>query len=94
MEVKSEDTRIGSPVARGLLGAMTRHGADQALLVAWRGLTDQARRELGTQRLKLRVWEADDVLDQLFNAYEQLPDALRVRIPLKRAWVLDDDATV
>ncbi|GES35894.1 hypothetical protein RAJCM14343_1143 [Rhodococcus aetherivorans] len=40
----------------------------------------------------MRVWDADDVLDQLFDVYEQLPEETRRAIPLKRAWVLDEEA--
>lgn len=35
VEVKSEDGSIGSPVVRGLQGAMSQHRADQCLLIAW-----------------------------------------------------------
>lgn len=90
-EVKSEAGQIGSQVVRGLQGAMSQHRADQGLLVAWGGLNRQARAEIRTDRLSIRVWEADDVLEHLFDVYDRLPDNLRNAIPLKRAWVLDDE---
>ena len=67
---------------------MTSHQADQALLVAWGGLNKQAEQERRTQRLKVQVWNDEDVLDRLFDAYDHLPEATRQAIPLKRAWVL------
>lgn len=88
VEVKSEYTQIGSPVLQRLQGAVASHQADQALLVAWGGLNKQAEQLRLTQRLKVRVWTDEDVLDRLFETYEQLPDATRTQIPLKRAWVL------
>lgn len=91
VEVKSEDGQIGSTVVRGLQGAMSQHRADQCLLVAWGGLNKQARNEIRTDRLTIRVWEANDILDHLFEVYDHLPDDLRVSIPLKRAWVLDEE---
>ncbi|MDE8670780.1 restriction endonuclease [Pseudarthrobacter sp. H3Y2-7] len=91
VEVKSEDGSIGSPVVRGLQGAMSQHRADQCLLVAWGGLNKQARAEIRTDRLTTRVWDADDVLDHLFEVYDRLPDELRMRIRLTRAWVLDEE---
>jgi len=90
-EVKSEEGAIGSTVVRGLQGAMTQHRADQGLLVAWGGLNKQARTEIRTDRLTMRVWEADDIIDHLFDAYDRLPDDVRMAIPLKRTWVLDQE---
>lgn len=40
----------------------------------------------------MRVWDADDVLDELFEVYEALPESLRTKIPMKRAWVLDEES--
>lgn len=71
---------------------MSQHRADQGLLVAWGGLNRQARAEIRTDRLTIRVWEADDILDHLFEVYDRLPDTRRSEVPLKRAWVLDDEA--
>lgn len=88
VEVKSEHGQIGSQVLRGLVGAVTSHQADQALLVAWGGLNKQAEQERRTQRLKVQVWNDEDVLDRLFETYEQLPETTRQAIPLKQAWVL------
>ena len=59
--------------------------------MAWGGLNKQAQAEIRKNRLKIRVWEAEQVLDQLFDVYEQLPDATRRAIPLKRAWVFDEE---
>ena len=89
VEVKSEAGPIGAQVIRGLQGAMASHKADQGLLVAWGGLNRPATAAIRTDRLSIRVWDAEQVLDQLFAVYEDLPDETRARLPLKRAWVLD-----
>jgi len=91
VEVKSEAGQIGAPIVRGLQGAMASHKADQGLLVAWAGLNKAATVAIRTDRLSIRVWDAEEVLDHLFGVYDRLPDDVRVRIPLKRAWVLDDE---
>lgn len=88
VEVKSEHGQIGVPVLNQLQGAVKNNNADQALLVAWGGLNKQAETLRMSQRLKVRVWTAEDVMDQLFETYDRLPDATRAAIPLKRAWVL------
>lgn len=91
VEVKSEAGQISASVVRGLQGAMLSNRADQGLLVAWGGITKDARREIRTDRLTMRVWTADDLLDELFDVYDQLPDEHRSGIPLKCAWVLDEE---
>jgi restriction system protein len=93
VEVKSESTQIGVPVLNQLKGALSTHGADQALLVAWGGLTKPAEELRRTQRLSIQVWTAEDLLDRLFSVYERLSDEMRVRIPLKRTWILATSET-
>ncbi len=88
VEVKSEHGQIGVPVLNQLQGAVSSHQADQALLVAWGGLNKQAEQLRMTQRLKIRVWTDEEVLDRLFETYERLSESTRALVPLKRAWVL------
>lgn len=88
VEVKSEHGQIGVPVLNQLQGAVSSHQADQALLVAWGGLNKQAEQLRMTQRLKIRVWTDEEVLDRLFETYERLSESTRSLVPLKRAWVL------
>lgn len=92
VEVKSEPTPVDVKVVRGLHSAMTQHRADQGLLVAWGGATKPAMREFQRDRTSFRVWDSEDILDQLFDTYEQLPAATRSRIPLTQAWVLEEEA--
>lgn len=92
VEVKSESTPVDVKVVRGLHSAMTQHRADQGLLVAWGGATKPAMREFQRDRTSFRVWDAEQVLDQLFETYEQLPATTRARIPLTQAWVLEEEA--
>lgn len=91
VEVKSELTAIGAPVVRGLQGAISTHQADQGLLVAWGGVSKNAQREFTHQRTRIRIWTAEDLLNQLFDVYEQLPDEVKNRLPLQRAWILEED---
>lgn len=93
VEVKSEQSQVSALVVRGLQGAISTQGASQGLLVAWGGLNGPAQNEIKRDRLKIRVWEADQVLDQLFAVYEHLPESTQRLIPLKRVWALDEDET-
>ena len=91
VEVKSEPGPISSTVVRGLQGAMQQHRADHGLLVAWGGINGPAQREVRTDRLTLRVWDADEIVNRLLTSYDRLPEDMRARIPLKRVWVLDEE---
>lgn len=92
VECKSGRSQQGAPVARALQGAVTNNRADQGLLVAWGGITKDAEREIRAERLRLGVWGPEQLLDNLFDVYERLPDQIRLRLPLTRLWALDDDA--
>lgn len=91
VEVKSELKAIGAPIVRGLSGAVTSNAADQGLLVAWGGVTDRARSEFAQQRTRIAIWDASDFLEKIFEVYPKLNDDTRAGLPLKLAWVLDDD---
>jgi restriction system protein len=89
VQVKSESTQVGVPIVNELKGALGMHNANQGLLVAWGGLTKPAEDLRRTQRLTIRVWTSEEVIDRLFEVYERLPDDMRARIPLKRTWILN-----
>lgn len=91
VEVKSEPGAVDVKVARGLHSAMTQHRADQGLLVAWGGVTRDAAREFRRDRTSFRIWDSEELLNRLFETYDRLPASTRARIPLKQAWVLDED---
>lgn len=91
VEVKSEPNAIDSRVVRGLHSAREQHKANQALLVAWGGLTRPANREFRTDS-SFRVWDGDALLEELFYTYDELPPETKAKIPLKQTWILDEDA--
>jgi restriction system protein len=75
-------------VVRQLEGVMQRVRADQGLLVSWNGLTSAAEREVKQQYFRVRVWKADDVLRELASRYDDLPEEIQIKLPLKRVWML------
>ena len=91
VEVKSEPGPIDVKVVRGLHSAMTQYRADQALLVGWGGVTRPAAQEFRRDRTSLRIWDSEEILNRLFETYDRLPADTRIRIPLKQAWVLDEE---
>lgn len=92
VEVKSEPGAVGSAVLRTLHSAVTRYDADHGVLVAWGGVSKPAMAEFSHLRKTIRIWDSEELLDKLFQTYPQLPDSIRAQLPLKQAWVLDDEA--
>lgn len=91
VEVKSQPGPVGSTVVRGLYSARDRYQANQALLVAWGGITRQAEQEFRRDRTFFRVWDGEMLLDELLANYEHLPRTTQDLIPLRQTWVLDED---
>jgi len=73
---------------RAILGLKDRLGADQGLLVAWRGFQGKVKTEARGDHFSMVVWDADDLLDALFGAYDAIRGDIRSRLPLQRTWVL------
>jgi len=91
VQVKSSPSPVDAPTVRELHGVISTHGADQGLMVAWGGLNKVAKSELRTQRFNVRVWDANDLIEQVTTNYESLPEALRAELPLKQIWAVIED---
>ena len=89
VQVKSGG-QVGSPVVSQLHGVMAERGAKQGLLVAWGGLSKPAQNTHKANQLRVRVWQAADVVEAVLANYEKLGDEIRSRLPLKRVWMLSD----
>jgi restriction system protein len=72
VQVKSEQTQVDHPTLSQLLGTMQAVGADQGLLVAWGGFKSTVMRELPRHFFKVRLWDQNTLLDQLFQHYDRL----------------------
>jgi restriction system protein len=91
VQVKSGTSPVDAPTLQQLHGALSTHGGQQGLLVAWGGLTNAARQALRTQRFTVRVWDADDLINALCRVYDRLPEDLRSELPLKVVWIPVED---
>ncbi len=92
VQVKSSPTPVGASTIRELQGVLTTYGADQGLLVAWGGLTKPAQREVSTLAFKVRVWDSNDLLEAIYNCYDELPEDVRSQLSLQRVWTLVTNA--
>ncbi len=88
VQVKSGSTPVDVRVVRELQGVLGRIGANQGLIVAWAGLNKKAEAEIRREFFQVRVWNADDLIGELTDVYDQLPDDIQAELPLKRIWTL------
>lgn len=92
VQVKSQYSPADVSILRELKGTMADFRADQGLLVCWGGFKDTLRREARNDYFKIRLWDQQDLLDALFEYYEQFDEDLRAELPLKRVWAVARDA--
>lgn len=88
VQVKSSPSAVDVKIVRELNGVIATQGADQGLLVAWRGVTKPARQEMQGRFFKVRVWDADNLIEAVLRNYHGLSDELRADLPLKRVWTV------
>lgn len=93
VQVKSQTNRVGSEVLDQLGGVVSQHQADHGLLVTLGGLTAQAQSKVDAQRLRVAVWDAEELVDRLLKHYEGMPEAIKEAIPLRRAWIIYEGAS-
>jgi len=95
VQVKSQESPIDAPSVSQLLGVMSGFGVKEGLFVAWGGYTKGVEQQHKKNSFfRVRLWGAEDVIEKVFEHYDQLPADIRADIPLKRIWVLvpDEDA--
>jgi len=88
IQVKSQDAPVDAPTLNQLIGTMQNVQADQGLLVAWGGFKSSVDKEAPTQFFRVRLWDQDDLIDQLLAHYDKLSEELRAELPLKRVWTV------
>jgi len=88
VQVKSGDVAIDRPTLDQLIGVMKNVGAHQGLLVSWSGFKASVEKETASQFFKVRLWDADAIVEQLLAQYDRLPPDVRAELPLKRIWTV------
>jgi restriction system protein len=72
-----------------LQGTMTTVGADYGLLVSWDGFKNTVIKDERQNRFfQIRLWDRDDLLEQVQLHYDKFSDDVKADLPLKRLWVL------
>ena len=92
VQVKSSSDPIDAKPLRELQGVMTSCGAELGLLVSWGGFKSTVLKEARHLFFKVRLWDADDLVENLLEHYSNLPKELQSELPLKRIWMVADDS--
>lgn len=67
-----------------LIGTMSNVEASYGLLVSGSGFKSSVEREIPKQFFKLRLWDANNIIKEIFNHYDKLPIDIWAEIPLKQ----------
>ncbi len=94
VQVKSQQSPIERAVLDALGGVMKKVSATHGLLVCWGGFKSSIDREEAQQFFHVRLWDADDLVDELLKVYDQLDADVRAQIPLKRVWTLANPESI
>jgi len=92
VQVKSGESPLDRQTLDQLIGVMQNVHADQGLLVSWGGFKTSIYREKANQFFRVRLWDQNDLIDQILSNYEKLNDELRADLPLKRIWTLAESS--
>jgi restriction system protein len=76
------------PTLNQLIGAMQNVSAEQGLLVAWGDFKSSIDKEAAAQFFRVRLWDQDDLIEQVLVHYDELRSDLRAESPLKRVWTV------
>jgi restriction system protein len=88
VQVKSSNAPVDVSILRELQGVMSSFGADLGLIVAWGGYKGTVEKEAARQFFKIRLWDANDLVQALQEYYDKLSDDIQAELPLKRIWML------
>ena len=90
VQVKSGDEPVDTKILTQLIGSMQNVQADMGLLVAWSGWKSSVDREVPNQFFKVRLWDSEKLINEIFANYDKLGSDLRAELPLKRIWAVAD----
>jgi restriction system protein len=88
VQVKSGDTPLDTPTLNQLIGTMQNVQAQHGLFVSWGGFKISVDKEKATQFFRVRLWDRDDLIEQLLDNYEKLDASIRAELPLRRIWTI------
>lgn len=88
VEVKSGFDPVDRPTVDKLIGAGQKFGAETCLFVSWGGFKPNVQKQLARDFFRVRLWSRKELLEKIFAHYAQLPEEIRLALPLKRVWMV------
>ncbi|MBW1716642.1 MAG: restriction endonuclease [Deltaproteobacteria bacterium] len=95
VQVKTQDTPVDRPTLDQLIGVMQNVKAEKGLLVSWSGFKNTVEKEVPAHFFQIRMWDQDDIIEELLSVYDRLDPELKSDLPLKQIWTLtytDDES--
>ena len=89
IQVKADDIPVST--LDKFLGTMNDVGANYGLLVSWGGFKSNVEQERSNEFFKVRLWNQNDLIDQVLTHYEELDNYIKGEIPLKSFWTIASD---
>jgi restriction system protein len=62
--------------------------ADYGLFVSWSDFKQSVNKEEAAKFFKVRLWNQNDLIEQLLVNYDRLDQSIQAEIPLKRIWLV------
>ncbi|MEE2764904.1 MAG: restriction endonuclease [Candidatus Neomarinimicrobiota bacterium] len=87
--VRADDTPIAT--LDKFVGTMNQVGANYGLLVSWGGFKSNVEQERSNEFFTVRLWNQNDLIDQVLEHYEELDNYIKGEIPLKSFWTVSTD---
>lgn len=91
VQVKSTTTQVDVKILRELQGVMRKVKAELGLLVSWSGFNSKVLSEAKEEFFFIRLWTADDIIENIFKHYDKFSDEFKAELPLKRFWLLVEE---
>ena len=88
VQVKSGDTPAGTQELNQLIGVIQNVNADQGLFVSWSDFKQTVHREIPKQFFKVRLWNQNDLIDQILLNYHKLSLDIKAELPFKQIWTI------
>lgn len=91
VQVKSTTTQVDVKTLRELQGVMRKVKSDLGLIVSWSGFNSKVLSEAKEEFFFIRLWSANDVVENIFKYYDKFSDEFKAELPLKRIWMLVEE---
>lgn len=90
VQVKSGSSPIGSKDYDELKGVIEKFNATHGLFVSWGGFNGNVKEEAKRDFFKIRLWNAEDLINEIQEVYSSLPKELQAELPMQQSWLLVD----